>query len=89
MEKGKNYQYPFVWIQSETKVKNLSINCLHRREYENPVATIQIDKDADVETLVINDISVENHTNFEMPLLVNNGKIKNLYVTPCETFKVK
>ena len=83
----KNYQFPFVWIQSETKVKNLAINDLHRREYENPVATIQIDEKADIESLVINDISAENHTNFDMPLLVNNGNVKTLYVTPCETFR--
>ena len=77
----KNYQYPFVWIQGETKVKNMSINGLHRREYENLVATIQIDEKAEVDNLVINDISVENHTEFEMPLFVNNGNVKNLVIT--------
>lgn len=62
----KNYQYPFLWIQSETKVKNMYVSGLHRREYENPVATIQIDEKADIDNLVIRDISVENHTESEV-----------------------
>ena len=81
MGEEKNYQYPFVWIQGETKVKNMSINGLHRREYENPVATIQIDEKADIDNLLINDISAENYTGYEMPLFVNNGNVKNLVFT--------
>ena len=30
----KNYHFPFIWIQGETKVKNMSVKGLHRREYE-------------------------------------------------------
>lgn len=75
---GKSYHFPFIWIQGETKVKSMSINELHRREYENPIATIQIDENVDVDHLVINDISVENHIESEVPVLVNNGRVKNL-----------
>ena len=81
MHMSKNHHFPFIWIQGETKVKNMSINELHRREYENPVATIQIDKKADVDTLVINDISVNNYTESEVALFVNNGKVKTLNIT--------
>lgn len=77
----KNYHYPFIWIQGETKVRHMSINGLCRREYENPVATIQIDEKAEVEHLAINNISTENHTGFEMPLFVNNGTVKKLMFT--------
>lgn len=78
MGKAKNYHFPFVWIQSETKVKTLSINGLHRREYENPVATILIEENADIDKLVISDISVENHTDSDLATLTNNGNIKSL-----------
>lgn len=78
MGEGKTYQFPFIWIQSDTKVKSMSINGLHRREYENPVATIQIDEGAEVDNLVLNDISAENYTDCEMPLIVNKGNVKKL-----------
>ena len=77
----KDYHFPFIWIQGETKVKGMFVNCIQRREYENPVATLQIDENADVDYLGINDVLSENHTYFEMPLFVNNGNVKNLMIS--------
>lgn len=76
-----NYHFPFIWVQAEAKVKNVSINCLRRKEYENPSATVQIDENAIVDNLYMNNFSVENHTDAEMPMLVNYGKIKNLAIS--------
>lgn len=70
MGKDENYHFLCVWIQCETKIKNMFINGLHRRIYENPVATIQIDEKVDVDYLVINDVSVHNHTNAELSVIV-------------------
>lgn len=78
---GKKYHFPFIWIQGDTRVKNMSITGVHRREYENPVATIQIDEKAEVNKLVLNDISAENYTGCEMPLIVNNGNVAELSAT--------
>jgi len=78
MKGGKNYHFPFIWLQGDTKVKSMTIDGLHRREYVNPVATIQIDEGAEVDTLVINDVCCENYTDSEMPFIVNNGNVKNL-----------
>lgn len=81
VKEGTDYHFPFIWIQGETKVKSLSVNGLYRREYENPVATIQIDEKADVDNLVINDVSIENHTDKELPLFKNYGKVKKLNIS--------
>jgi len=75
MWEHRNIHFPFVWIQGETKVKHLSVNGLYRREYENPVPTIQIDDKAEIDNFIINDFSVENYTDLEMPVIVNNGVI--------------
>ena len=81
MTSSKKYHFPFIWIQGDTKVKSMSINGVHRREFENPVATIQIDENAEVDNLVLNDISAENHTECEMPLFVNKGNVKKLEIS--------
>ena len=78
MGNEKDYHFPFVWIQGETKIKTLSINGLYRREHENSVATIQIDEKAEVDNLILNNISVNNYTSSKIDLLVNNGSVKNL-----------
>ena len=75
----KNYHFPFVWIQGETVVKQLSINHLHRREYKNPVDTIRIEKTAVVNRLHIQDLSLENYIHQDCAKLVNRGTVKELY----------
>lgn len=81
MKEEKNYHFPFIWIQADTKVKSMSIDGVQRREYENPVATIQIDEKAEVDYLVINDVLSENNTEFEMPWFVNNGNVDKLVIS--------
>ena len=76
---NKDYHFPFVWVQKGTAVKNLSIDHLHRREYENNIDTVRIEKEATVENLYISDFSLENHTDSECPAIVNNGVVKKLY----------
>ena len=57
-------------------MKNLTIDNLHRREYENPIDTIHIGKEAIAENLKLNRITVENHTDGECTVVQNNGTIK-------------
>lgn len=78
MGNGKDYHFPFIWIQDNTIVNRLNINHLHRREYINPIDTIRIEKDAVVNHLLINDLSVENHTDGYCAKLVNCGFMQTL-----------
>ncbi len=78
MGDSKDYHFPFVWIQGETYIKQLSINHLHRREYVNPVDTIRIEKNAIVNALNIYDMTVENHTDSYCSKLTNCGTVKKL-----------
>ncbi len=81
----KDYHFPFIWIQEETVVNQLSIDHLHRREYVNPVDTIRIEKNAVVNFLNLRDITVENHTDDYCAKLVNCGTVGKLYtVDMCE-----
>ena len=75
---NKNYHFPFIWIQGQIIVKRLSIDHLHRREYNNPVDTIRVDKDAVVDELLVYDLTVENHTNGKCEEIVNLGTIKKM-----------
>ena len=74
----KTYHFPLIWIQEETVVKNLSVRNLHRREYENPVDTIRVDPNAVVETLIVENLTLENHTGSTCNRFVNHGSVKDL-----------
>ena len=73
----KDFHFPLVWIQSNTAVKNLKIDGLHRREYENPIATISIGNNTEVENLTVNNFSLENYKGVHCPKLLNKGTVKN------------
>ena len=75
-----DYQFPFIWVQRDTVIKNLSIEHLYRYEFENPVDTIHIEKDATINSLRIRDLVLENHTDQPCAKFVNRGEIKKLYV---------
>ncbi|MBR2950051.1 MAG: hypothetical protein IKC46_09320 [Lachnospiraceae bacterium] len=76
--KAGSYVYPLIYIQEETVVKNLKIHALHRREFMTPVETVYVGADSVVDSLILENITNENHTDEPMPFLVNNGIIKNL-----------
>ncbi len=60
-------------------IGSLKIADLHRREYIIPVETIFIGEDTEIAQLVLDNISVENHTTSEnIPLFINNGVVKKL-----------
>ena len=78
MGKSKDYHFPFIYIQNNTVLKQIGINGLYRREYINPVDTIQIGKNAKVDTLSVYGFDLENHTGKECNALVNYGVINEL-----------
>ena len=74
----KGYVYPLLYVQAETKVQNLVIRDVHRRETLNPVETIHVGENTDVDSLILDHIVTENHTGSSMPLLANAGTIRRL-----------
>lgn len=70
-----SYVYPLIWIEKDVCARNISIRELHRREYNVPVETLHIGANTTVENLILENITVENHTGAEMPFFVNNGTV--------------
>lgn len=78
--KGASRIYQPIYIERELHVKNLKISGLFRKEYKVPIDTILIDEKAVIDSLILENISVENHTDTpEMPFMTVKGEIKNLY----------
>ncbi len=77
MKNDTSYQFPFIWFQGETKSKNISITDLHRREYENPVDTIYVATNAEIENLSLQNVSEENYVGKPFSTILNKGIIKN------------
>ena len=70
--------YALIWISHDTVVKNLSIGHLHRREENNPIATVHVGANTVIDRLILNDVTTENATGAPMPLLHNEGTIRAL-----------
>jgi len=71
--------FQIIFIERDLKIKNLKISGLYRKEYINPVETILVDHVTEIENLILENISTENHTDAEdMPILKCNGTIKRL-----------
>lgn len=77
--------YALIFIQGDTTVKNLKISELHRRENNYPIETLLIQKGAVVERLILDNVTTENHTCREMPLIVNDGTLNSVFFRDCET----
>lgn len=76
----ESYVYPLIYIESKLYIKALKITDLHRREELIPVETIYVGENTEIEQLILENITTENHTDSDsMPLLVNNGTINYLY----------
>ncbi|MBR2376206.1 MAG: hypothetical protein IKA85_00310 [Clostridia bacterium] len=67
-----------IWIQKGTVVNSLSVSHWHRREKTLPQELICIDDGALVNRMILSDITAENCTDREMPLMCNMGTIKYL-----------
>ena len=75
---NKDYHFPFIWVQGGTVVKRLTVEHLHRREYENPIDTVCVDRGAHVDMLTVRDLSLENHTDGHCAKITNHGTVKTL-----------
>ena len=83
MGRFKHYHFPLIDIQNFTRVKRLRIDGLHRREYENPVPTVFVAKNATAEHLILRDISCENFTQSPITEVLNRGTLQTLSMADC------
>ena len=77
---NKSYSFPLIWVQENTHVGRLTIEDVHRREFENSIETIHLGKGAVIDELTINNVSSRNYTGNQMPLIVNNAEVGSLVV---------
>lgn len=73
-----SYVFPLIFMQDEICAKNVKITDLFRKEYCNPIETIHIGHNVEIDTLILDNIFTENHTDKEMPLMVKHGNVKGL-----------
>ncbi len=73
-----SYIYPFIWLQDDTRIKNMKISDVYRKEYNIPVETIHIGNRTVVDHLVIDHVINENYTGEEMHVFVNKGSVNRL-----------
>ncbi len=67
-----------LWVQKDTVVNSVSVSHWHRREKNLPQELIRIDDGALVNRMILSDITSENYTDKEIPLIYNMGMIKYL-----------
>ena len=72
------HNFPLLWVQGGTKVKNLAIRDAHRREYTLCQEMIHVGANAVVDRLILDNITMENYTGEPMPLMHNFGTIRYL-----------
>ena len=73
-----SYVFPFIFMQDDIRAKNVKITNLFRKEYCNPIETIHVGHNVEIDTLILDNIFTENHTGKEMPFMVKHGNVKGL-----------
>ena len=72
------WNYPLIWVQDHTRVKNLAIRDVHRVERTLNQEMIRIGAGAVVDRLILENVTMENHTGAPMPMLLNLGAVRYL-----------
>ena len=57
-----------------TKVKNIVITDVYRKESLIPVETVHVGENTEVDSMILENILTENHTGQSMPMLSNEGR---------------
>ena len=81
-KKPTSYVYPLIYIEEDTRIKNIKISDLHRREELIPKPTVFIGEESMIDSLILENITTENLTEDpQMPVLDNRGKVGRLYAS--------
>ena len=75
------YIYPLLFIEHHLHVKNITIANVFRTEKTTAVPTLYISQDSVVDTMSLNNITCINQTGVPMPLIENQGTVKQLFYT--------
>ena len=71
--------HPVIWFAQGVTCGNISLNNIHRiEEAITDAPTVQIDSEVNIQRLVINNITQRFLNSPELPLVVNNGSVKEL-----------
>ncbi len=63
------YVFPIIFMEAGVYLKNVKVSNLHRREENTSVYTIGLKKDVKTEQLILDNVTTENGTGEQMPLL--------------------
>ena len=74
------HNYPIIRIQGNTKVKNLTLRNIHRREQTLCQELIHIGENCTVDRMIAENMTMKNFTGEPMPLMQNFGSIRHLSV---------
>ncbi len=66
-------RFPFLWVEGGLDVKGLKFPNITREETTYPTATLQIDKDARVDNLMLSDLHQINRLDTLLPFLRLEG----------------
>ncbi len=77
-QKKGRYVYAPIYVEKNARVGDLRIDTVHRRETNTAIPTVYVGENADVQTLVLTNVTTENEIGEEMPLLCNDGRIDTL-----------
>ena len=80
-----SFVYPLIFVEPGMRVRNLAIRDIHRREYNVVIDTIMVNNNAEIDYMVIDNVSTENYTGEPIPLFRNRGFIKTLHVSNLRT----
>ena len=78
-QKKGRYVYAPIYVEGGARVGSIKLDTVHRREENTAIPTVYIGENAEIENLVLTNITTENRTGEEMPLLCNDGNVQNLY----------
>ncbi|MBR5768089.1 MAG: hypothetical protein IKX86_05415 [Clostridia bacterium] len=73
-----SFVFPFIYIESETKVRNLTVKNVTRIEKTTPAETFYIGNASTVDGMTIENVRTENYTGKMMPLLLQYGSVSDL-----------
>jgi len=74
-------KYGIIDFAGQNDYKNITVENLHRKESIDATPTVRILENANIDHLILHNITTENYTGSEqMPVLVNSGNVKNLEV---------
>ena len=73
---NKDFHFPLIWMQGDTRIGQLEIDGLHRRELVNNVETVKVGDGCVIDRLTVRNFSQETGVEGECPAYVIHGEVK-------------